>query len=161
MSVTGLPELPEGYFWRVGSVRGMDFREGVAIMRTVKEIKEVRTERKRRWKVFTEIERRVVESELLAHFYEFGRFNFALKGEDLPEGAYEVRLANYSPPGYHFKLPLNEETVLWMANRLFKVFERNRLKQQEEGARQEQYLAAASELFGKYPPKTLSMAGGA
>jgi hypothetical protein len=125
-------------------------------MYTVSEVKEFRVEHKRRWKVFTETQQRTVEREVSVVFDSFKYPLHSRKDENWPEEAYNVQPSDNASDWYSFALPLNEASVLWMAKRLYRLFEARWRKDREDRMRRDERRAAEDRLFGAYPPKTLA-----
>jgi hypothetical protein len=154
---TGLPVLPEGYFWRVGTDRGSrafgDWDDPmVQIMH--REMVEVRKER-----VFLGIGFGYKTVEEMGAVVDTAQSfdRYADDKSEIPEDATNIKgyLSGAGKTKYQYTLPLSEENISLIAKESFVRFSNaeENLARYEAKRKRDQELK--DKFYGDYPPKTL------
>lgn len=161
-ATTGLPELPEGYFWRVGKVTTEQMRwdgrqitqtiEGVGLIR--KTTKTTKTEHPvygENWynawkKVGTRFEETVEVTEKTVDYETFDTTYQLSEKDEVPAYARNVRDHTYSDELIcrEHEITIDEAGISFLADKIFTYW----------SERETERLNKAR-LFGDYPPKTL------
>jgi hypothetical protein len=168
---TGLPALPEGYWWRVGDVSayarygGSTKRPGVAMMTKTKQAKRYSEQvlGTKWWNKGKVLGIKDVTREELLDYEKFSE-SFSERSvpekeaDQIPEFALNrVEYVEWSEDHLRisYDLPLNEKSVEFLADQIMQNFlrveESNR--QREEECRIA--VATRERLYGDYPPKKL------
>lgn len=172
-TTTGLPDLPEGYFWRVGKLTLVEFNwsrgkdvvnvvEGVGIIKQKKTIKKTQhpvygekwynswKKVGSRWEESTLIDEKTVAHEEFDTIFSRNLF------ESLPvyaRDAYENHTG--AEPESNYRITYDEAGISFLAGRVYDewiVHETATREYHEERKRNE---ANKARLYGDYPPKTL------
>lgn len=166
-TATGLPEVPEGYFWRVGKFETSEYgysgkkytttREGVVLIKQT--VKVTHTERPvygekwyNAWKKVAVVIDKTTDVTESVHLYErFDETHVLFPGDELPEYARnpwtEITQVNENEERKttKFRIAVTEAGVSFLAGRIFERFsayEEDRINRER--------------LFGDYPPKVLT-----
>ena len=173
---TGLPELPDDMFWRVGPHTRKYYdkygyprestRDSIILLKRVEEPKkrEVRVYGTKWYNNGTpigyETETYFESSETVVGFERFG-VRHAFFNESIPEMAESVvRFTNYVPDdSVRYELPISAESISFLAKEIFSKYlrdsqrEAERIRVAEEKRLRDEL--AKDKFFGDYPPKRL------
>lgn len=169
-TTTGLPELPEGYFWRVGKLEKYIYDhfsgdnvkielEGVGIVKRTTTVK--RTEHPvygEKWyngwkKVGTRWEEITVVDDTLVNYLKFDERFERFDTEEVPPYARDV----YATGGgtNRYSITIDEAGITFLAGRVFKYWSEREEAIRAERERKSIEKANKERLYGDYPPKTL------
>lgn len=169
-TTSGLPVLPEGYFWRIGDVEvswggySTIKRPGVSIMKgaeMVTKTRKVPVYGSQWWnknQVVDEFTETYVEMDgpterLAITFSDLTTTdkttipNFARdRGSSSVDG---------KPYQWHYDVPVGKEGAAYLAGRLYKIFLEDEERRKRNEAFKKALAATKEEIYGDYPPKTL------
>ena len=172
--LTGLPELPEGLFWRVGDFNRHyasggwssgfgDFLPGLGIMKMkdVKKSKKVPIFGTRWYNKTIVVNHETVtwtEQEAVPVYARLFTGHTAYSKDDIPDIG--VECGSMSMHGkttqWHYEIPVNHEGTSWLALKMRYEY----LEQKEQSDKWEEAERAKKtmreSIYGDYPPKTLA-----
>lgn len=167
-AATGLPELPEGMFWRVGEREARSERykgysysigygQGVFLMsrkhtkKTVK-VPVMGTKWWNRWMVMNETEE--FETVVTATEVRFKTFNglCVRSKEDIPPLSVEVR---EEKTYFSYSVPLTAEGIAHVAGMIWEQYLQEQKEEEKEALAKAEANEAKVKFYGDYPPKTL------
>jgi hypothetical protein len=168
-TATGLPVVPEGFFWRVGNAADYDdyggkkTYPGVALMQ--KQEPKLETFETPihgvNWLGISKIvgydkEERLVDQEPKQVYFEKFSPRFAFKEENIPSFAVNQRpYKAYNEDSWFYDLPLSEEGISYLATYIWNDHIKQMRKKEEYDRRMAERRTLEEKFFGDYPPKTL------
>jgi hypothetical protein len=151
---TGLPVLPEGYFWRVGEIDdGRTSTDVVMLMKSTVEVSEVRA-KTYWWKapemktVTTNYDTRIASRDFYA---------FADTEEEVPEDAVDEPYPVHTGDNFvwRYQMPLTPENITKVAREIYDEFMKDREREERVRAEAEKQAKLREAYFGDYPSKVL------
>ncbi|UDL16650.1 hypothetical protein SEA_ATUIN_257 [Arthrobacter phage Atuin] len=170
---TGLPVLPEGYFWRIGEVdtnprwygdKTPYMEPAVLIMKEagmVTKTRKVPVYGKQWWN------KHQVVDELTETYEEMDgptqKFSMTFSGLEtrdkstIPDFAKDRGASNTNgvEHTWHFDVPVGKEGAAYLAGRLYRTFLEWEEHKRRKEAFQKALAATKEEIYGDYPPKSL------
>lgn len=167
---TGLPEVPEGYFWRVGEIdqkygtggwsSGGRMKPGVSLMTTgyVTKYENIPIYGTRWWNKHIQVATEVREWPELAEVTVTQRLftGWAAAPGRVPEIGIECGgMGTIHGPltTIHYEIPVTPEGIKWIAEGIWKDFQANE-KWRKQIEDEKRYVK--ENLYGDYPPKNLN-----
>lgn len=155
---TGLPVLPEGYFWRVGDMGdGWASGDGVLLMKSTVEVSEVRA--KTYWWKAPEMKTMTTNYSTRIASRDF--YAFADTEEEVPEDAVDEPYPVHTGDNFvwRYQLPLTPENIAKVAREIYDEFMKNREREERVRAEAEKQAKLREAYYGDYPPKVLAVDG--
>lgn len=160
-TTTNLPELPEGFFWRVGDSERFTYSRvpAVMIMESFynRSPREVHTYGSEWWNknqvVSTKIEYDTVKGERIRMSGTL-RTNMCDTKAEIPE--FGTFRSLYEGTTVIYSVPLNEDGIRHVAEKLFRRFTREQEEEERKLLEEACLESGKQKYYGDYPPKTLN-----
>lgn len=171
--LTGLPELPEGLFWRVGDfdrkwasggwsggpvgdVPGI----GIMKMKDVVKSKEIPIYGTRWYNKAIVVAHETetwTEQEAVPFYVSLYTGHTAYNKNDIPDIGAECGSMSHQgkTTQWHYEIPVNREGTLWLAKDLYEVYVDSEKRHAAWTAAENAKKTMRESIYGDYPPKTL------
>lgn len=166
---TGLPELPEGLFWRVGEIdekygtggwsSGGRMKPGVSLMRMGDVVKreKIPVYGTRWWNKNTVVSTKTREWTVREPVTVIQRLftGYSCLPGKVPEIGIEFggMMSGDRYTSIHYEIPITPEGIKWIADQIWELYQ-SQMEYKRKIAEEQKYIK--ENLYGDYPPKKLS-----